>query len=168
MRRILSVLAAAALMSCAPNAVPSEEGAATADGSEIAGIVRVVGSAPVDVRVVLQTGSAGSLELTGALRDELASLSGAEVAVRGPRSTSPDPLASGRVEVREYEVISVDGEPVVVGEIVRIAGGRATLRTEGGDEWILSSVPESIRVGQKVWVQGPSTLAVQTYGVIRR
>lgn len=158
----------AALMSCAPNAVPSEEGATSAGEPETVGIVRVVGSAPVDVRVVLQTETGGTIELTGALRDELAALSGAEVAVRGARSSSPDPLASGRIDVREYEIVSIDGESVVVGEIVRIAAGRATLRTERGEEIVLSSYPESFRVGQKVWVQGPSTLAVQSYGVIRR
>jgi hypothetical protein len=61
----------------------------------------------------------------------------------------------------------VNGRPVVVGEIVTISGGTAQLRTEAGEQIELRGVPESFRVGQRVWVQGPQSLTVQSYGLIR-
>ena len=75
----------------------------------------------------------------------------------------------GRVVLkREFDfLVSVDGEPVVMGTIVSVAGVRATLRTDVGEEVILDPAPSSMRVGQKVWVQGPRAIAVQSFGIIR-
>jgi hypothetical protein len=168
----LSVLA---LLGCAPTPAPSDsivvggagEQAPRPGESATRGVIRVVGSAPVNVQVVLQPSDGGSIRLVGALREELMWLAGMAVAGAGARRPSPDPLASGEIEVTSYRIVAVDGEPVVMGEIVAAGTGRATLRTAAGEEVTLDPAPSSLRVGQKVWVQGPRHIAVQGFGVIR-
>ena len=132
------------------------------------GIVRVVGSAPVNVQVVLETEAGRSIRLTGPLRAELERLSGVQVVVRGEVTDAPDPLAAGQLEATSYDVVAVDGRAAVLGEVVAASGSGARLRTASGEELQLSNVPPGFRVGQKVWVQGPRTLAVQSYGVVRQ
>jgi hypothetical protein len=145
----------------APGAAPGAAGgsAARAD-TTIVGTVRVVGSAPVNVRVVLQRADGSATELAGSLKDELRALSGAEVAVRGA-------LSGGTLTATGYEIRAVDGAPVVMGVVEAVQDGTARLRTAGGEVVTIAGVPASFRVGQKVWVQGPKSIRVQSYGVIR-
>lgn len=131
------------------------------------GTIAIVGSAPVNVQVVLRSPNGESFRLVGALEPELQRLSGIQVAVEGQPEASPDPLVEQRIEVVDYEIISVDGEPVLTGEIIEIEGDRVLLRTRSGEEVYLTGAPAEFRVGQKVWVQGPSSVAVQSYGTIR-
>ena len=72
---------------------------AAAAGERLVGTVRVVGSAPVNVKVVLRPSGGGDVELAGPLAEELRRLPGAEVAVSGPVEPAPDPLADRRVRV---------------------------------------------------------------------
>jgi hypothetical protein len=167
-RRSSLLLLAAVLMACTPqNGAPgATPGAGAASGdtrvgdTTLVGTVRVVGSAPVNLRVVLQHPDGGTTELAGALKDELRSLSGAEVAVRGT-------LTGGVLSATAYEIRAVDGAPVVMGVIESIEDGTARLRTAAGATVLVAGVPASFRVGQKVWVQGPQSIRVQSYGVIR-
>lgn len=131
------------------------------------GVVRIVGSAPVNVQVVLQPEGGGSIRLTGPLRDELANLAGAQVAIRGELTPSPDPLADRELRASGYDILSVDGEPVLSGEIIDVNGDRARLRTASGEEFVLNVPASTFRVGQRVWVQGPQMVTVQSYGVMR-
>lgn len=163
--RVATVLAVAA---CAPQQVPSDTMPNTSSADAAAtGIVRIVGSAPVNVQVVLQPEAGGSIRLTGPLRDELSNLAGARVAVHGDMRPSPDPMADRELRATGYEILSVDGDPVLSGEIVEVTGNRARLRTATGEEFVLNVPPSTFEVGQKVWVQGPHMVAVQSYGIVR-
>lgn len=163
--RIATVVIFAA---CAPQQAPSDTvAAADIAGAPVTGVVRIVGSAPVNVQVVLQPDAGGSIRLTGPLRDELANLAGARVAVHGESTPSPDPLADHELRASGYDILSVDGEPVISGEIIDVNGDRARLRTASGEVFVLNVRASTFRVGQKVWVQGPQMLTVQSYGVIQ-
>lgn len=168
MIRISCVIVSAVLLSCTPRAEPvdSMPSPSTAQNS-VTGTVAVVGSAPMNVQVVLRTPEGPGFQLAGPLAEEVRQLSGAVVRVWGRVGSTPDPMAAGRIEVADYDIVSVDGAPVVMGEIVAIDGARARLRTRTGEEVYLSGAPGSFQVGQKVWVQGPSSIAVQSYGTIR-
>jgi hypothetical protein len=123
------------------------------------GTVRVVGSPPVDVQVVLETGTSASLRVEGPLRAEIGRLAGAEVEVDGHTSDNT-------FHATGYRVRSVDGRPVVSGTVEASPGGGLQLRTE---DCLLIGLAgaDGVRIGQKIWVQGQSTLQVQSYGVIR-
>lgn len=110
-------------------------------------------------------GDGGGSRLVGPLERELRRLSGATVRVRGE---SVGEATRGRLEVRSYEVLSIDGQVPMVG-ILTLRGGEPwvfgadTVRLEGGP-------PElSALGGAKVWVVGPrraGALEVQSYGVL--
>lgn len=160
--RIPLLLCLALLASCTPRTAPADSVAATDTATTpVVGTVRVVGSAPVDIRTVLQTEDGRSLELTGPLRQELRSLSGAVVAVHGT-------VEGGTLEASDYEIRSVNGEPVVMGVVESVSERWTQLRTPAGELVYLGSAPQEFRIGDKVWVQGPSAVIVQTYGRIGR
>ena len=157
------------LTACAPQPEPGDSVPSPADGAleAVSGVVRIVGSAPVNVQVVLQAASGRAFRLTGPLRPELEKLSGIEVTVTGRVSPSPDPMVDRELEATSYEIGMVNGRGVIVGEIVRVARPEATLRTEDGREIYLQSIPTEFTEGQKVWIQGPESVVVQSYGVLR-
>jgi hypothetical protein len=140
-----------------PAALPSE--AAGAGTVQVTGTLRVVGSAPVNSQVVVQKDDGPGMEITGPLRAELAQLSGAVVEVTGRvRGTA--------LEAEEYTIRSVDGAPVVMGVVERGATA-LQLRVPDGSVVALRGATGQFRVGQKVWVQGPRTVEVQSYGLIQ-
>lgn len=145
-----------AVAGCAPRTPASS---APGDG-RVAGTVRVVGSAPVNVQVVVQEPGGRSVRVDGPMAAEVRELSGAEVEVWGRMSDGP------AVEAAGYTILSVNGEPVEMGVVERAPGGGVQLRTSAGVVR-LTGAASSLRVGQKVWVQGPTTVQVQSYGVIR-
>jgi hypothetical protein len=157
------------LFGCVPQAeLPESAPAPAASGSDrVVGTVRIVGSAPVNVQVVLQPESGGPVRLVGPLLPELERLAGLEIAVSGRLERSSDPLTERQMQASGYQILRVNGEPAVWGEIVSLSGSWARLRTDSGEELMLSGAPSSFRVGQRVWVQGPQTIAVQTFGTIR-
>lgn len=169
MKRFTPILLAVLLTACSPRPEPVDSIAAVPGDSEsVPGVIRVVGSAPVNVQVMLDPGTGRQIRLTGALRDELARLAGISVTVTGRSAPSSDPMAEREIDVASYEIGLVDGRSVVVGEIIEISGREAQLRTSSGDILFLTGIPNEFRVGQKVWVQGPSTLVVQSFGVLRQ
>jgi hypothetical protein len=128
------------------------------------GTVMLTGSEPV-VMVTLRASQGGSVNLTGALRDELARLSGARIEVHGTTRSE------GRrtMEVMEYRVTSVNGETPYVGVLVRRDGG---IWIDGEQPVRLVDVTSDLRsqIGAKIWVVGPRTadgVRPQSYGVIR-
>lgn len=165
---IARTMALLIVASCAPaGESPDSVPRPAAAPAGVTGIVRVVGSAPVNVQVILTPAEGGSIRLVGPLQDELANLTGAEVAVSGTLAPSPDPLADRQIEATSYEIVAVDGEPVVMGEVLSVDGRQARLRTPDGAE-VLLEVPAGVfEVGQKVWVQGPTAVTVQSFGVLR-
>lgn len=156
--RTLALLLALGLAACAPR-TPAP--AAQPQGVDrVVGKVRVVGSAPVNVRVVVHDTAAGTVTVEGPLAPEIRALSGAVVEVWG----TPAPRSA--LEAAGYRIVSVDGAPVVVGVVERAPGGGLLLRKERGEVVHLTGGMSQLRPGQKVWVQGPETVRVQTYGVI--
>ncbi len=151
--RAALALAVAALGACTPPAAPG-------GGPErLAGRVAAVGSAPVNVRVSLRTDDGRSVYLAGPLAAELRALDGAEVEVEGR-------MAGGAFEARGYRIRSVDGRPVLMGTVEAAPGGGVQLRLEDGSAVRLGGGADRLRAGQKVWVQGPTQVQVQTFGVI--
>jgi hypothetical protein len=158
----------AVLLGCVPRTEPADTvRSAGGEPASITGTVQIVGSAPVNVQVVLQPDSGGQVRIAGPLLAELQRLSGVEVTVHGYVSRAADPMVERQVEVSTYSVERVNGRPVVMGEVVAIESGRVRLRTADGEEVYLSGAPSDFRVGQKVWVQGPQSIIVQSYGTIR-
>jgi hypothetical protein len=120
----------------------------------------VVGSAPVNVRVQVRPDAGPPVYVTGPLAAEVRRLGGARVEVRGRR------VAGGELEVADYEVVSVEGRPVEQGTVERAPDGGLQLRRKDGGTVRLQGGTQQLRPGQKVWVQGPETVTVQTYGII--
>lgn len=145
-----------ALAACAP-------AAARGGDDTVTGRVRLAGSAPMDVRVMVQPAEGPGVRIDGPLRGEIGRLSGAEVEVRGR-------LEAGTLAAAGYRIVAVDGRPVLAGTLEAAPDGGLRLRTEEGRTVRLGSPPAELRPGQKVWVQGPGDPAdqvqVQTFGVI--
>lgn len=157
MIRILPLLLAA-LAACTPPAAARGGG----EPERLAGRVAVVGSAPVSVRVTLQTADGRTVYLDGAAAAELRALAGTEVEVEGR-------MEGGAFQASGYRLVSVDGRPAVVGTVEAAPEGGLRLRLEDGSAVRLGGGSERLRAGQKVWVQGPAQAQVQqvqTFGVI--
>lgn len=115
----------------------------------------------------LQTSDGRAARLTGDLRDELRTLGGAEVTVRGVMDSSG---ASGSLDVREYEVLDIDGRRPHVGVVLARDG---ELWLAAADTLRLIPALDALRerTGAKIWVVGASDsaakeLRVESYGVI--
>jgi hypothetical protein len=159
------LLLASACTSASESGNPGSSPAEVALDS-IAGVVRIVGSAPVNVQVVVQPAAGTAVRVTGRSAAEIARLAGAEVLLRGTIEASPDPLVDRQIVVSDYRIVSVNGQPVLAGVIIGLDGNTGLLRTDGGIDVTLMGVPPGFVVGQKVWVQGVHSLAIQSYGVI--
>src|SRR5690606_17354611 len=111
----------------------------------------VVGSGPVDRHVVLLDSSGQAIRLQGNVVAELARLSGAQVDAWGHSD-------GGSFSVSRYDLVSVEGDPALVGRVERAASGAVILRTEDGRQLELTGAAASLSPGAKVWVQGPEAL----------
>jgi hypothetical protein len=152
---MLAVLLAA----CAPQNGEAVNGTPPrAQEDRAVGTVAVVGSAPMNVAVVIRDGR-GDVRVEGPLREEIRTLAGAVVEVRGR-------MADRALQASGYEIRSVNGRPVETGTVERGASGGLQLRRSDGSTVALSGGGSNLRAGQKVWVQGPASVVVQSYGVI--
>jgi hypothetical protein len=177
-RATAALLAGAVLGACAHNPEPGSDPAG-APAAEEAGIQdtsremlelrgRVVNSGTDRFSVTtLVRSDSPPTTLAGPLVDELRTLAGADVAVRGLADSS---RAMPTLDVRVYEVLAIDGRRPRVG--VLIARGDE-LWLESSDTLRLIPALEALRerVGAKVWVVGRSDstsgeLRVESYGVI--
>ncbi len=131
----------------------------TAGENRVLGRVAVVGSAPMNVSVVVQDASGRDTRIDGPLAGEIRQLAGAQVEVRGR-------LANRAIQATDYEIRAVNGAPVEMGVVQRAADGSLQLRKADGRTVSLMGATSQFRVGQKVWVQGPAAVRVQSYGVI--
>jgi hypothetical protein len=113
------------------------------------------------ILTILQAAS-GAVFVTGALEPELRALSGATVQLTGARNDQGGRVS---VDVKDYEVVDIDGERPVVGRVVagnRLAVGRDTLNIRG---------TVNAPVGAKIWITGDRSgtqLTVRSYGIIIR
>ena len=129
------------------------------------GVVVVTGADPF--AQVVARGAAGDVALTGALREELATLHGAEVRVRGRPMANRQPRPARAVEVTSYEIVAINGERPYVGELAGRDGGLWLhgMRLAGASDELRGAV------GAKVWVLGrraDGELQVLSYGIIAR
>lgn len=173
MRHICAALAVAVIAAaagCSPQpepaaaplpapAEPTVTETAAASAVTTRGKVAVVGSAPVNIQVMLQREGEGALRLTGPLAAELRRANGTVIEAHGE-------LVGQQLEVAEYRVVSVDGQPAWMGTVERAPAGGLQLRTSDGSVVTLRGSTTQFQPGQKVWVQGPPTVEVQAYGVI--
>lgn len=179
LRVALAVIAGVALAACARNpepragaeSAPAVGGDSSAPASaltEAKGRVLNGGTDHFPVTsLVADDGSA--IRLGGALLGELRALSGAQLLVRGvPRSSGAEPS----LDVREYEVLAIDGQRPRVGIVLARDGG---LWLASSDTLRLVPALDALRerAGAKVWVVGTSDsaareLRIQSYGVIAK
>jgi hypothetical protein len=169
MHRETILLAGVIMAACAPpngetNSIPPARQAGF-DTVQVHGTVAVVGSAPVDIAVIIQGEDGESSRVEGPLAEEIGRLAGAEVEVTGIRER--DPRYGQAVHADRYVIRAVDGRPVITGMVEEAPGGGLQLRTEDGAVVRLVNGPDQIRPGQKVWIQGSATVQVQSFGVIR-
>lgn len=159
----LRLMAAAALLGACATTPPSA--GERAGGTE--GTVRVAGSAPMDVHVLVEPEGEDAVRIVGARRDEIRRLSGARVVVYGTAGDSDHPIATRQIDASDYEIVSVNGEPVLQGVVQGKTAGWTVLLTRDGRTIYLTSVPDTVRTGQTVWVQGQQGLIVQSFGVLK-
>ena len=137
--------------------------------SVVQGTVAVKGADPFAQVIVSPTAvvAAREVAVVGPLRAELGALSGAEVRVRGRAVSNGQPVPRRAIAVTSYEIVSINGEKPIVGELV----------AREGDLWLggerLSGVPAELHqaVGAKLWVVGRRAngeLLVLSYGIIVR
>ena len=157
--RVLALLIVASTGCVAPAPAPPVAASSAESTDSVAGTLRIVGSAPMNVRLVIQT-PAGTTSVGGPVSEELRRLSGAEVTLAGRREGSTF-VATG------YRVRSIDGRPVTLGTVEGAEGPYMRLRTAEGEIVYLVSAPDELRPGQKVWVQGPRGVIVQSFGTVR-
>lgn len=162
-RRLQRAAAAALLGISAACARPMTQGPAQAGspaGDVVEGTVAVVGSAPMNVRVQVTPDGGRPVTVTGPLAAEIRRLGGSRVAVRGRR-------AAAAIEATGYDVVAVNGRAVTLGVVEQAPDGGVQLRLDDGSTVRLTGGTASLRPGQKVWVQGPATVTVQSFGVVR-
>jgi|GEM_PF-3578311 len=174
---LVVVLATATLAACARHAEPrtdaesaaasgGEHGNASASLTELTGRVMNSGTDRFS-STVLQMRDGRAVRVAGDLRNELRTLGGADVLARGVLDSSSTGTS---LDVREYEVLAIDGRRPRVGVLLAREGG---LWLAAGDTLRLVPAPAELRekAGAKIWVLGPSDLAareqrVESYGVI--
>lgn len=153
------LLALVLMAACAPAGTASSPSPSAQSGDSIGGTLRVVGSAPMNVRLVLE-GPGGNTGVAGPLADELRRLAGAEVMLTGRREGST-------ITATDYRIVSVNGQPATLGTVESVTGSYVQLRTAEGELVYLAGTSGQFQVGQKVWVQGPRAVVVQTFGTVR-
>ena len=172
------LLLGALLAACAHNPEPRSADSAPVEGMsqpatdsalqevELSGRVVNSGTGHFTLTTLQVEGSAPT-QLVGEPQDELRTLAGAQVRVRGVM----DPAGPGRtLRVREYELLSINGQRPRVGKVI-VSGGSVWLAASDTVRLIpeLSALRE--RAGAKVWVVGSTDpsgreLHVESYGVI--
>ncbi|MCU0634107.1 MAG: hypothetical protein MUE41_04460 [Gemmatimonadaceae bacterium] len=117
-------------------------------GDSVRGIAAVVGTAPM-TQVVVKLADGASITLNGMAASDVGRLAGAEVVVRGVR-TSPLELV-----VADYAVRRVDGADAADGMLIATADGLALLARDGTRRPV-SNAPPALRamVGSRVWIAG--------------
>jgi hypothetical protein len=133
---------------------PSEGGV-----TQLRGTITVVGNAPV-TQVQLRAAGGGNRTLTGPELPSLRRIAGLEVALSGALSSD------GELMVREFTVLSADGQPALDG-VLEQEGNTLYLRTASG-RVSLGNPPADFHnlVGARVWLTGSSERGPNAFGII--
>jgi hypothetical protein len=163
---ILLPIVLALLTSCAPMPEVADS-AVGAKPAQAEGVLRRVGSQPLNARLILAPEEGEVLGVSGPLLVELEHLEGALVRVEGRWVDLGEPFTTRTLEVADYEVLAIDGRAVVIGIVSSVSGDGGRMITERGEEVIFAPLPPGIEAGQKIWIQGPQRISVQRFGTIR-
>lgn len=102
-----------------------------------------------------------SIRLVAAPSDSaaLTRLGGVEIVARGDED-------DGRMRVKSFTAIRVNGQPVLDG-VLRFGGGVFVLQTATGPI-TLGNPPSALRemLGARIWISGPVATGPNSYGVI--
>lgn len=153
------LLLALALAACARGSAAPAGGGDVAQRDTLRGTLRITGSEPGVVYVVVDA-AARSTELEGD-RALLERLAGLEVAVEG-EAVAGVPFRVVRVAVRAVEgVAAVDG-------VLAREGGRDVLVMHDGTRRPVARLPQALRgrTGARVWLAGPLEGDIDSFGVI--
>ena len=133
---------------------PSERGV-----TELRGTITVVGNAPV-TQVQLRAASGGNRTLTGPELPSLRRIAGLEVALSGY------PSPAGEIMVRDFTVLSADGQPALDG-VLEHEGNTLYLRT-ASRRVRLGNPPADFHslVGARVWLTGSPERGPNSFGII--
>ena len=126
---------------------------------ELRGTVTVVGNAPV-TQVKLRTVNGGDRTLTGPESGSLRRVAGLEVKLSGTTA------AGGELSVRDFTVLSADGQAALDGMLER-EGNAVYLRTAAG-RVRLGNPPAALvtLAGARVWLTGSPERGPNTFGII--
>lgn len=138
----------------------------------VEGTVSVVGSPPLNVRIVLQPRDGSpAWRLEGEAAAEVARLTGFLVTVEG-EPTEASPPEARALRVLRYEAASPWGSVLLFGEVERVDGPDVVLRGDDGRRRRVRLPEGAVGPGQRVWVEptdpaAPEPLRVMRYGVLR-
>jgi hypothetical protein len=153
------LLLALALVACARGSAAPAGGGAAAGADTLRGTLRITGSEPGVIFVVVDAaGRHTPLEGDRALLERL---SGLEVAVEG------EAAAGVAFRVARVAVRAVEGVTAVDGVLAR-EGGRDVLVLHDGTRRVVARLPEPLRgrTGARVWLAGPLDGDIDSFGVI--
>ena len=129
------------------------------DVTQLRGTITVVGNAPV-TQVQLRAESGGNRTLTGPELPSLRRIAGLEVVVSG------FPSPAGELMVRDFTVLSADGQPALDG-VLEHEGTTLYLRT-ASRRIPLGNPPSDFHslVGARVWLTGSPERGPNSFGII--
>jgi hypothetical protein len=132
-----------------------------AKADTVRGIIAIVGSEPMTQVVVREPNGGPSVTLTGMPVRDVARTAGADVVLRGVRTSARE------LVVNDFTVRSVDGVPAMDG-VLQAADGGYVLVLANGTRHRVPSPPPSLRneVGSRVWITGPAGAPPHSFGVI--
>lgn len=166
--RRLAPLALIPLLACArSDNARSSSTPETSDEAEVAtdtlrGTIAVVGADPTTMVALRCRTGGGEVYLSGSDESMLGRLSGVDVWVSGQLDS-----AERRMEVRRFEVRSVDGVPAVDGVLEMGEQGLVLIRPDGRHLPIRNAPDELLQhIGARVWISGPLDEEPVAFGVI--
>lgn len=124
------------------------------------GIVRIVGNDPMTALVLSSSNTdTDVLSLTGAARELLRNVVGAEIVIFGRQTSDQDLIASPRGVPRfivdSFFVRASDGTPATDGVLEEVSG-RYQLRLSNGERKAIVALPDALRrhVGSRLYIVG--------------
>lgn len=156
-KRLGLLLLTTSILGCAtqPPGLPVHPENACTPGT--VGMLRVMGGEGPSQPVLVEDGG-DSFLLTGAGVEGLQRLSGGRVEVCGSVLSEEGPLRGGRIEVRSFRLLEMDGQPAYLGTLTREGRAYALELCSSESVLRLRSVPARFEelMGAVIWIAGRS------------